>query len=794
MKIMVGKKYLFLVFVFLFIGNSFYGQSLDAVLGKGLNSISENDIEMLRKQITRKSLSIEQLERRASANGMSEADFVELKLKIEEGKTEQTVTNLDESTLKQETASPKNPIEMDKESKMPMKSNEIFGSELFSNPNMSFKVDHEMVAPPSYILGYKDNIQIIVYGVQENASQVEVSKEGNIGIPIVGLINVGGLTFEAAKSLIRKSFERFYPTLKTGLSDISISIIKYRSIRITVLGAKRPGNYYVSSLSSVFHALHTSGGPDDNGSYRNIELIRNGKVVKKIDLYKFLVYGNEEDNNSLMENDIIRISTYTKRVRIEGNVKRKGIYELNEGETFQNLLEYCSGFDEAAYQKSVKLIQNTDSQMKIVDLYSESFETYEPRSGDVFKVSTILNRFENRVKIDGAIFRPGEYAIEDNLKLSELIKRADGLKEDAFMGFCQVIRLKDNYEKELVTVNLKSVMNGDNESDIILKREDEVFIFSIFDLKDQQSVQIGGQVRNPGSYAHLENIKLFDLIVKAGGFTDAASKRIEISRINMKDSIIPEHMEYTKIIVVDVDKDLSNENNIDLMPHDIIQVRKMPIFELSASVKVAGNVYYPGVYSLSNRGEKLSDIIERAGGLDRFADKKGIRVLRYNDMYSTLEHEKDDYDRLLIPIDYDKILKNPKLASNITLKVGDVIEIPEKSEVIKVQGAVFNASEVLYESGKPLRYYVSSVGGFDINAEKKKVYVTYSNGISNSTRNVIFFRKYPKIQPNSEVFVPYRVKKTSRKDRSESTLWVMGSMATSMATVLIGLIRLLAID
>jgi protein involved in polysaccharide export with SLBB domain len=741
------------------------GISPNEIKNMKVNELSNAEVLKIKNEMNSKNMSMNALENLAIANGMSASDFSILKNRIEN-----VAPEVNESNVEAGVTIAEKPIELDEKSAIAKSS--IFGSEIFTNTSLSFEPNSNMPTPTNYILGVGDEMQIVIYGMQEFSTPVSVSKEGKISIPIVGQVYVNGLTFEAAKTQIKKVCSKIYSSLNSGQSNISITISKIRSIRITILGANKPGNYTVSSLSTVFNALHIAGGPDANGSYRNIELIRNNKVVKTIDIYKFLMNGDQSDNINLLDNDIIRIPVYKNRVKIEGKVKKPGIFELLPNETFLDLLRYCSDFDEAAYKSNIKLVQNTDKELKILDLSESQYQTYVPVSGDVFKVSTLLNRFENKVSIKGSVFRPDDYALFEGMTVEDLITKADGLTEDAFKTRAQLIREKEDLTKEIVTIDLTK-----NNKDFKLRKNDELVISSLFDLSYAKDVEINGYIKKPGLYPYIENLTLYDLIIQAGGFVEGSSKVIEISSVIVKDEAIKDQKENSIVRTVEIDTlFIDQTKNILLSPFDDIQVRKKPVFEKQKTVEITGQVVYPGSYVVMNKKERFSDILERSGGLKIDANTKAISINR---------------NGKFIPINYKKAINRPSTNSNIFIKPGDQIIVKKLDNVVSVNGHVYLNTEVPYISGKGVRYYVSSVGGFNENADKKRIYVVKANGLAKSTKNFLFIRNYPKIEPGAQVFVPIKVEKIKNNKLTSTELAIIGSAFASLGTAVVAILSLL---
>lgn len=749
-------------------------------------SLTEAEVSKIQSEMQRQSVSIEELETIAISSGMSAGDFSILKSRLENKSPEESKTHVEIGTTLAER-----PIELDKRSGVSAKefNDLIFGSEIFSNPNLSFDPNLSIAPPPNYVLGIGDEMHVVIYGMQEFSSTCSVNRDGKIRIPGIGEIYVGGLTFSATQSIIKKSLSQIYRTLSSGQSQISINITKTRTINVTVIGSRKPGNYPISSLTTLFGLLHKAGGPDDNGSYRSIEIIRDNKVIKTVDLYAYLKKGDQGGNINLLDNDLIRIPLYERRVKITGKVKQSGLYELIEGETFSDLLFYCGGFDEAAYKANIKLTQNTDRELRVSDLSPDQYEIYKPKNGDVFKVGIILDRFENRVSIKGAVFRPDNYELTEGMTIKDLIEKADGLMEDAFINSAQLFRLRDDLTKEIITIDLEDVYQGDPSSNLRLKREDELVISSVFDFKEDFTISIGGEIRRPGQYSYVENISLFDVILQAGGFSEAASSLVEIARIVKKDSVMYDNIEISELIHLTLTDGLTDiSQNIQLKPYDVIFIRKMPFYERLNVVSVTGAVFYSGKYVLANKKEKLLDVLERSGGITSDANPEGIKVIRRSDRVGTDQVERIE---LMIPVDYKKIQRNPNSKKNITLQYGDEIVVPKINETVKIFGQVQLNSEIPFRKGKSARFYLRSVGGVNERANRKKIYVIYANGIAKTTHNFFLFKNYPRIELGSEIVVPQKDTE-AKKTFSTAELVGMTGVVGSLTGMTVSLITLLS--
>lgn len=736
-------------------------------------NLSNQEVEQIKKEMDNQNMSIETAEGLAMANGMTAQDFSILKARLAATapQAQANPTNVEGGVNVKEQV-----IQMDE-----AKHFEVYGAEFFNNATLSFEPNSSMATPASYVLGPGDEIQLIIYGMQEYAGIFPVSKEGYINIPVVGQIHVSGLNFEAAKTQIKTASQKAYQSLATGQSQISLSLAKIRSIRITIIGAKKPGNYSVSSLSTVFNALHIAGGPSNDGSYRKIELIRKNKVIKVIDIYRFLTTGSQEDNINLEENDVIRIPVYENRVKIEGNVKRSGIFELLPNETFNDLLNYAGGFDEAAYRKNIKLIQNSNKDaggIKVFDLTEDKYKSYKPQLGDVIKVSPILAKFENKVSIKGSVYRPDDYEFVTGMTVKSLVEKAEGVTQDAYLTHAILIREKEDLTKEITYVNLKEVLGG--EGDIPLRKNDELVISSLFEFNSKKVLHIHGEVKNPGEYPYIENIKLYDLILMAGGFTDGASRVVEVTSMIIKDAPSGQTSRVSDVKVIEIDTLLVNQGaNVALSPYDVVTVRKKPTFEKLDLVTINGQVEYPGSYVISDKNERVLDFINRAGGLKYYANPEGLRVIRTSEVANT-DGTKGTRE-VVIPINYDKIIRHSGSKENFILQRGDVLIVPEKKGTVGIFGQVQLSSEIPYFS-KKLKKYINYSGGFGEHPHKKRIYVIQPNGLAKATKRFLGIPIYPSIKPGSSIIVPTKPAVDDKGKITAGEWAVIASVITSLAS------------
>lgn len=764
--------------------------------------LSDTDIAKIKTQLQTNNVTIEQAEPMALAKGMSATEFAKLKMRLGSQPTSASVApkeNLDDT--KEELTRKQDKI-VNKKVKDTLHSL-VFGSELFDNPTLNFEPNLKLATPVNYVLGPGDELQVSVYGVQEFNASIPVTVEGKVNIQYVGQISVSGMTIEAATQKIRGAMARVYSTVSSGQSQVGVSLTRIRTIKVTLIGSQQPGNYSISSLATVYNALFLGGGPGKNGSYRNIELLRNNKVYKKIDIYQFLVNGNQSDNVGLKDNDVIRIPAYTQRVTVEGQVKRPGIFEMKAGETFKDLVSFASGFNEFAYTASVNVLQKTNKEFKVKDIKQSEFGTYKPLAGDVFRVSKILNRFENRIKIEGAVFRPDTYSFYEGMRISDLIAQADGLKEDAYADRATIVRLKPDLTTEAVNVNLSKVLAGDAAANISLRKEDIVTVYSILDFREEYKITVDGEIKKPGVYDYQDNLTLNDLLVQAGGLTGSASKRVEVARMIQSDEIDDSNPNRVQLFNLEITPDNNEQiKNFALEPFDVVNIRKMAVYQKPEMVSITGAVNYSGKYVLASKKEKIYDIIQRAGGLTAVANLDGVKIKRPIQAKQIEELEnvdlnlgkKDSIQKKLtkklkeelkyatIPVDWRKIVKDPQDKTNVTLFPGDEIEVSVYNEGVKVTGNVLLTSEIPYNKGKGFAYYLDAVGGTDAKGWKKNAYIIYPNGKAAVSSSFLFIRSYPKVLPGSQIVVP------EKPDTKKMTTgeWVsIGSVITSIALLIV---------
>ncbi|MDR6803574.1 protein involved in polysaccharide export with SLBB domain [Dyadobacter sp. BE34] len=657
-----------------------------------------------------------------------------------------------------------------------------FGSAFFSRTTSTFEPNLRIATPRNYILGPEDEIVVDIYGNAVDNFRMKISPEGTVKMLNLAPVYVNGLTIEQASERIVNRLRQAYSTLNRPGSGTysSITLGNVRSIHVMITGeAARPGTYTVSSLATAFNALSISGGPSLNGSYRNIEVIRNNKIIRKIDLYKFLVDADLRDNIALQDQDIILIRPFETRIELNGQLKRPGIFEAKPGETLGNLIRYAGGFTPEAYTKTFTYQRNTGTNYMIGSIDSLQIETFAPKNGDIFNVKRILDIVANQVEIRGAVTLPGPYALEERCNsVLKLIQMAQGLSPRAFLNRAILERSSGETQTGIVAIDLRKLVNGEI-ADIPLLAGDILTIKSVEDLKEFTFLTISGSVINPGNYYYYKDITIADLIFQAGGYTEGGIPyRIEVSRRVKNDTLDLPSSQNVRIFSIDVADNLvlnPDDQKFKLQPQDIIVVRKSPRYEPQKSVTVIGEVRYPGNYTIINNFERISDLFGKVGGLRSEAYLPGARFYRGQE---------------LIAVDIEAIVNKPSLPSNLLLMHGDTLVIPRRLETVRIQGGVHNPSVMNFDSKFSYDDYISQAGGYTEQGWKKRVYVSYPNGRTHRTKNFLFFRSYPKVEPGAVVTVPVKVAEPDRQKTPGERIALFSFIASMVSTLTLAVITL----
>jgi protein involved in polysaccharide export with SLBB domain len=689
----------------------------------------------------------------------------------------------------------------------PLKKSKVFGSELFSSASPLLVNNLSIATPANYVVGPGDELLLEVFGNNISSQKLTVSREGFINVKYAGLVNVNGITIQDLNTLLRSKLLKYYPSLASGGSKLQVSVGAIRTIRVSIVGAvKKPGLVTIPSLATLFNALYACGGPLENGSFRNIELIRNNKLLLVADLYDYLLNGNQSANVFLQDNDLIRVPYAKTQVTLIGELNREAIFETKPSESLSQLLEYAGGFKPSAYKGRVTGTRNTELEKEIIDVPASEFSNFKLQHGDSLSVTAIVDKFSNRVKIGGAVYKPGTYAFQKGMQLAELINKAQGIKEEAYTGRVNISRTHSDYSKENLSASLAAIFKG--QSSFELQKEDSVTVYSSAEMKDSFTVKITGPVRNPGTYQYADSLSLQSLILKAGGFTDKALvQTIEIGRQKKNVNILSKSVTTSEIISVPVTTELAKLGaDFLLQPNDVVSIKADPSKFDQITVKISGQVVYPGAYVLESRNDRLSKVLERASGLLPYADVKGAKLLRRNTNADTSAVKKLlDKNTLVkrdsavagksalaelsssdieVAIDLEQVLKNPNSVNDIRLEDGDEIIVPLYKSVVTVSGEVLKPVSVQYHNSYGFRKYVSSAGGFSPKARRKNSFVVYTNGQSKRTKQFLGFKFYPRVEPGSLVVVPTRPEK-DKFDAAKAGILISALSALATTAVLL---------
>lgn len=579
-----------------------------------------------------------------------------------------------------------------------------------------------------------------------------------------------------------------------------VSLGNIRSIQVNIMGeVVLPGTYTLSSFSSLFHALYSAGGVNRIGSLRDIKLIRDGKTISTVDVYEYLIKGESSGNITLREGDLVKVEPYSKRIQITGQVKRPMIYELKANENLSSIIKYAGDFTSNAYRKNINITRRGDTEMQIFTIDADSFDKFDLKDGDFVRVSDILDRYENRVSIEGSVFRPGSYAIGDKIQtVTDLVKYAEGPTEDAFLERALLYRENPDLATTLESINLGQLLNG-NTPDIKLRRNDRIYISSQDELRDDRNVTLAGEVKRPGSFPYARNMSIEDLILQGGGLLESASRaRVDVARRikNPMSTTKSDKQGETFSFTLEKGLIISGDKKFVLQPFDIVTVRRSPGYEVQQNVSVMGEILFSGLYAKTTRDERLSSLVERAGGLTESAYIQGARLLRQMDkdekarLEATLELAKSSSkDSLMIDeteisesyyvgIDLQKAILNPGGEDDIVLREGDVLDIPTYNGTVKISGAVMYPNTVTYSKGMSVGKYIDNAGGYAYRT-KKRPYIVYMNGKVATGLSA-------RVEPGCEIIVP---QKPERSGTSLSEVLGITTSVVSTAAMVTTLIR-----
>lgn len=687
---------------------------------------------------------------------------------------------------------------------------QIFGHDVFTNRNLTFEPSINLATPVDYRLGPGDEVIIDVWGASENTIRQSISPEGTIQVSGLGPVQLSGMTVKDANAYLQREFSKIYSGISGSepTSQIKLTLGDIRTIQINIMGEVAvPGTYTLSSFSSVFHALYRAGGVNKIGSLRSIKVVRNGKTIADLDVYDYLMKGKMKDDIRLQEGDVIIVNPYESLVRIAGKVKRPMFYEMKPTETVATILNYAGGFTGDAYKKAVRIIRKSGREHQVYNVDEMDYSVFRLDDGDFISVDAVLKRFENRVEIRGAVYRSGLYELSGTVNtVKQLIKKAEGLRGDAFLNRALLDRENEDLSHEVIAVDLGGLLKG-TVADIPLQKNDILYIPSIHDLKEEETISIHGEVASPGTFLFSKNMTIEDLLVQSGGLLEAAATtKVDITR-RIKD---PKSTSFSSVLGKTYSFDIKDglvvggEGDFHLEPFDEVYVRKSPAYRKQQNVVVAGEVLFGGNYALVKKNERLSDLISKAGGITPDAYVKGarlirkmteeeqrrqadaVRMARMGEGKDSISVEKLNIsDTYTVGINLEKAISNPGSDFDLVLREGDVLFIPEYINTVKISGAVMYPNTVLYKRGESLRYYINQAGGYGNLAKKKKAYVVYMNGTVSRLKS----RDKKAIEPGCEIIVPSKEEK-KRKRMSTAEILGMGSTTASIAATIATMVNL----
>ena len=677
----------------------------------------------------------------------------------------------------------------------------IFGHDIFNRRLLSFEPNMNLATPSRYVLGPGDVVVVEIYGASQKSMQLTVSPEGEITVPGYGPIQVSGLSVESANARIRSTLGSRYSS-----SNIKMSVNRSRTIMVHVMGeVKAPGTYRLSGYATVFHALYMAGGIADLGTLRNIKVSRGGRIISVVDVYEFILNGRLAGNVSLQDDDVIQVGTYDCIVGITGNVKRPMFYEMRKNETVSTLLKYAGGFTGDAYTKSVRVQRSTGERHSVHNVEEFDMSVFKVADGDNVTVDGILDRYENVVEIKGAVFRPGQFQLgEDVFSVRSLVEHAEGLTEDAFPEHAIIHRLKPDRTMEVISVDVAGIMS-EAIPDVPLKNEDVLFIPTNSEMVKERTLTITGMVMSPGTYEYADNTTIEDLIIMAGGLRDQASlARVDVSRRILDPMATEKSNQIAESFSFDIKDGLviNHDRQFFLQPYDVVHVRRSPAFSTARTITVTGEVNYEGDFTLESKSLRLSDAIKMAGGATDAAYLRGARLIRrmndeervrmratreairnlLTERYDSLAWNRMDLDNSYpVGIQLDEAVNNPGSDKDVLLREGDRIYVPEYNGSVKVSGDVMFPNTVFYEKGQNAKFYVKQAGGFGNRAKKSKMFIVYQNG------TVGIAKKGAMPEPGCEIVVP---SKRHREPFDFRTLTGITTPLTTIAMLIVALSKL----
>ncbi|MBR2301930.1 MAG: SLBB domain-containing protein [Bacteroidaceae bacterium] len=687
----------------------------------------------------------------------------------------------------------------------------VFGRDIFNNEMLTFEPAMNVPIPANYVLGGGDQVIIDIWGASQAIVDEEISPDGYVVVEGYGPVRLAGKTIAEANEYVKGILSEIY----SG-SQISLTVGTIRSIQAQVMGeVTTPGTYTLSALSTAFNAVYAAGGISKFGTMRAIKVYRDGKLISTIDLYDYIFKGDTKGNVRLQDDDVIIVGAYDAIVNIQGKVKRPMFYEMRKDENLSTLVEYSGGFSGDAYKNNLRVIRKSGREYSIHTVGKEELSSFALHDGDSVFVDSVIPRFSNMVEINGAVFYPGQYEYGKKIKtVRELIDAAGGVREDAFLN--RAVLHHHNYDNTISaqSINIAGILDG-TVADVELRSNDVVFVPSESEMRGDETIKIGGEVRFPGTYKYAENTTVEDLVLQAGGLTRAASLvKVDVFRQLYDPKAVKESDQTSETFSFEL-KDgfmVGGDNNFTLKPFDEVYIRKSPIYTETQNVSIKGAVNFAGEYAMVSKNYRLSDLVESAGGLSITAHPKGAylyrkltedeleqrEILQVNSQIQLYEERLksgnaniavlDSLNKLKlnlgeyypVAINLEEALNNPDGSDNLILRDGDIVSVPEYSSTVKISGEVRHPISITWEKGKKLSYYIKHAGGYSDAAKKSGVYAVYMNG----SVEKISKTSSKSIEPGCEIIVP------RKNDRRWTPAEIM-SVSTSSISIVSMLVTLI---
>lgn len=781
------RKLLILLTFFMFSATSMLAQSM-----------TDDQIIEYVKTENKAGKSQQQIAQELVSKGVTRAQLERIRDKYQKEQAEAAKENGSDNGSKSKSSSTRenNGEEVDEElfmDSLEIEEKKIFGHDIFRNKDLSFEPNMNISTPVNYVLGPGDEVIIDIYGASQSNKTYKVTPEGNIIVPNIGPIAVSGLSVLQAQAKVADKIGVHYQN-----SSIKLSVGQTRTIIVNVLGeVLNPGTYTISAFASVFNALYLAGGITEIGTLRNIKVSRNGRIITTVDVYDYIVNGKLTGNVLLRDNDVIIVGAYDNLVQIEGKVKRPMYYEMKKNESLQSLLTFAGGFTGDAYKKKIRIERKGDEGYAVHTVDEWDFNSFALEDEDLVTIDEIVKRYQNMVEVTGAVFYPGKYTFNNNCNsVKALVEHAGGLTEDAFTGRGTIYRMKEDRTRKTMSVDLNGIMDG-TSPDVILANEDSLVIGSRENEILARTVMISGSVVNPGKYSYSEGEKVEDLILRAGGLLeDASYSNIEVSHMNNQKG--GEEIDYNTLSTVFTMtlKDglaVEGQSDYELQPFDVVVVHPSPSYHNAEGVGLWGEVMYTGLYILTQKNERISSLIKRAGGLTEGAYVQGARLTRpltaeeraiQEIVQSTYERDslnngdieiKDTYS---VGVDLAKAIENPGSTWDIVMRPGDQIVIPKQNNTVRVLGSVLFPNTITWTKGKKLSYYINQAGGYMRTSDKGQAYIVYANGqVSKGTKG--------KIEPGCQIVVPEKQKKQNNSAQNTTMAVSLASAAATIGAVMI---------